>query len=262
MLAPFVSKGAVTEITCVIPAFENLDLLARCLTSVAVQTDIDLEIIVTDDSKSSLARDLVASLTTAFANIRYLEGPRSGNPVDNWNHGLNGARGRFCVMAHHDEFLIDPRYLRRAVDRMEETKAAAVVGRTAVIGVARTSRFSHATALARALGRPVWLLPILNWIGPTAAFVFRRGPRFDPALVQLADVEFYRRVLKGGRPAILDGVCVGSLGHHPAQITATIDPPALARRELAILAARSPPAVGTVERAIFTSWLGLRSWLG
>lgn len=252
----------MTEITCVIPAFENLDLLGRCLTSVAVQKDVDLEIIVTDDSKTGLARNLVASLMTAFANIRSLEGPLSGNPIDNWNHGLDAARGRFCVVAHHDEFLIDPRYLRRAVDRLEATRAPAAVGRTAVIGVARASRFSLATAVARALGRPIWLLPILNWIGPTAAFVFRRGPRFDPALVQLADVEFYRRVLKGGRPAILDGVCVGSLGHHAAQITATIDPPALARRELAILAARSPPSVGPLEGAIFTSWLGLRSWLG
>ncbi|MGI8840493.1 MAG: glycosyltransferase family 2 protein [Caulobacteraceae bacterium] len=262
MLSASWGEGAVTDITCVIPAFENLDLLARCLTSVAAQRDVDLEIVVTDDSKSGLARDFAASLATAFANIRYLEGPRSGNPVDNWNHGLAAARGRYCALVHHDEFLIDPRYLRRAVDRLDETRAIAAIGPAAVTGVARASRFRLAGAVARALGRPVWTLPILNWIGPTAAFVFRRGPRFDPDLVQLADVEFYRRVLKGVRPEILAGVCVGSLGHHGAQITATIDPPALARRELAILAARSPPAVGPFERAIFTSWLGLRSWLG
>src|SRR5471030_2448566 len=102
-----VEEGALTEITCVIPAFENLDLLGRCLTSVASQKDVDLEIIVTDDSKSRLTLDFVASLATAFSNSRYLEGPRSGNPVDNWNHGLNAARGRFCVVAHHDELLID-----------------------------------------------------------------------------------------------------------------------------------------------------------
>ncbi len=228
----------------------------------AAQRDVDLEIVVTDDSKSGLARDFVASLGTAVAPIRYLDGPRSGNPIDNWNHGLAAARGRYCVLVHHDEYLVDPRYLRRAVDRLEETKALAAIGQTAVTGVARASRFRLAVAVARALGRPVWMLPMLNWIGPTAAFVFRRGPRFDPALVQLADVEFYRRVLKDGRPEILAGVCVGSLGHHGAQITATIDPPALARRELAILAARSPPAVGPLERAIFTSWLGLRSRLG
>ncbi|MDQ2860931.1 MAG: hypothetical protein M3T55_09440 [Pseudomonadota bacterium] len=149
-----------------------------------------------------------------------------------------------------------------AVDRLDRTGATAVLARVEVIGVTRASRFKWASALARGLGRPVWILPILNWIGPTAAFVFRRGPRFDPALVQWADVEFYRRVLNGGRLEVLEGVCVGSLGHHPAQITARIDPLAAARRELALLAARSPASINPLERAVFAAGLGLRSWLG
>ncbi len=252
----------MTEISCVVPAFENLDLLARCLTSVAAQKEVDLEIVVTDDSRSDLARDFVAGLARGIPSIRYLEGPRTGNPVDNWNHGLDAAAGRYCVLVHHDEYLIDPFYLRRAVDRLDQTKATAVLGRVEVIGVERVSRFGWASAAARLLGRPVWLLPILNWIGPTAAFAFRRGPRFDPALVQWADVEFYRRVLNGGQLERLDEVCVGSLGHHPAQISATIDPLAAARRELALLAARSPASINPLERAIFAAGLGVRSWLG
>ena len=252
----------MTEISCVIPAFEHPDLLARCLTSVAAQRDVDLEIVVTDDSRAGEVRDFVAGLVTKAPNVRYLEGPRTGNPVDNWNHGLEAAAGRLCVLVHHDEYLIDPLYLRRAVDRLERTGATAVFGPVDVVGVERPSRFKWASVVARLLGRPVWLLPILNWIGPTAAFVFRRGPGFDPTLVQWADVEFYRRVLKGGRLEVLKGTCVGSLGHHAAQITATIDPLALARRELAMLAARSPPSIGPVERAVFAAGLGLCSWLG
>jgi len=249
----------MSDISCVIPAFENLDLLARCLISVAIQKDVDLEIVVSDDSRSGAARELVAGL--AIPGTRYLEGPRTGNPVDNWNHGLDAAAGRLCVLVHHDEYLIDPLYLRRAVDRLGRTGAAAVMGTVEVTGVERPSRFRSASALARVLGRPIWLLPLLNWIGPTAAFVFRRGPRFDSALVQWADVEFYRRVLKGGRLEVLEGTCVGSLGHHPAQITAKINPVAAARRELAMLAARSPPSINPLERAVFAASLGLRAWL-
>ncbi|MEO8927419.1 MAG: glycosyltransferase [Caulobacteraceae bacterium] len=252
----------MAELTCVIPAFENLDLLARCLASVTTQKRVDLEIVVTDDSPGASVRDYVALLGATCGAIRYLEGPHSGNPIDNWNHGLDAAQGRFCVLVHHDEFLVDPFYLRRAVDRMEGAGVAAVVGPTAVIGVARRSRFDLASAVARGLGRPVWILPILNWIGPTAAFVFRRGHRFDSALVQLVDVEFYRRVLEGGRAAVLDGVCVGSLAHHATQISARIDPMALARRELAMLASRSTPPIAPWERALFAAWLALRSCLG
>lgn len=248
------------DVTCVIPAFERVDLLARCLASVAAQTGVSLEIIVTDDSGGSAVRDYVASIAKLYPQMRYVEGPRGGNPVDNWNLGLDLGRGDFSLLVHHDEFLVDPDYLRRAVERLRRTGAPAAVGGVRVTGVTRPSRFALAGVLARGLGRPRWLLPALNWIGPTAAFVFRAGPRFDRTLVQLVDVEFYGRVLGGGRLEILEGVCVGSLGHHDGQITAGIDPGAAARRELRELRRRRPPAMGVIGFAACDAVLGLRSW--
>ncbi|HEY5105863.1 MAG TPA: glycosyltransferase family 2 protein [Caulobacteraceae bacterium] len=250
------------EISCVIPAFEAVDLTARCLTSALAQRSVEFEIIVTDDSATGEIRALVEALTPRVANIRYIEGPRSGNPVDNWNHGLGQACGAACVLVHQDEFIVDPLYFRRAVDRLTMTNAAAVVGQTRVIGVTRPSRFGLVAALARAVGRPRWLLPIANWLGPTAAFVFRRGPLFDPSLVAIVDVAFYRTVLKTGPLEVLEGVCVGSLGHHGAQISAGLDFRAVVARELRDLARRSPPAIGPAEYAVVSAWLRLRSWLG
>jgi glycosyltransferase involved in cell wall biosynthesis len=241
------------EITCVIPTFEQPDLLERCLRSVAAQTGVSTEIIVTDDSRHPAVRDRVAAL--ALPEVRYLHGARSGNPVDNWNLGLSQAQGRVGVLVHHDEFLIDQTYFRRAVDRLADPEIAAVIGRCRVKGVSRSSRFALATRIGRAAGGPAWILPTLNWIGPTAAFVFRRGPLFDPALVQLVDVDLYRRVLATGRAAMLDGDCVGSLGHHAAQITASIDPRQAARGEIAHLAKGGELSF---HRAVLT----LRAWTG
>jgi glycosyltransferase involved in cell wall biosynthesis len=241
------------EITCVIPAFEQPDLLARCLASVAAQRDVSIEIIVTDDSRGPAVRERVAAL--AIPGVRYLDGARSGNPVDNWNLGLSQAESSICVLIHQDEFLIHPTYLRRAVDRLADPGIVAVIGPTTVTGVDRRSRFALASRIGRAMGRPAWILPSLNWIGPTAAFVFRRGPLFDRALVQLVDVDFYRRVLGAGRAAMLDGECVGSLGHHAAQITASIDPRQTARGEMARLA-KGP------ELSFHRAVLGLRAWTG
>ena len=226
------------EASCIIPAFENPDLLGRCLLGALAQEDVELEIVVTDDSRSSAARSIVARLAAGDGRVRYQEGPRSGNAVDNWNHGLALARGETCVLAHHDEFFIDRRYLRRAIDALNEGGLAAIIGPTGVIGVQRSSRFARAQALARALGCPLWTLFTVNWVGPTAAFVFRRGPSFDRELVQLVDVEFYRRVLGREHPRFLTGVCVGSLGHHRDSITATIDPARVAREDLRRLSAR------------------------
>jgi len=241
------------DVTCVIPAFEQPDLLARCLASIAAQRGLSIEIIVVDDSRGAGVRDRVAAL--AIRDVRYLSGARSGNPVDNWNLGLAQAQGRVCVLVHHDEFLIDPTYLHRAVERLADPGIAAVIGPTTVTGVNRRSRFALASRIGRAAGGPAWILPSLNWIGPTAAFVFRRGPLFDPALVQLVDIDFYRRVLSAGRAAMLDGECVGSLGHHGAQITASIDARQAARGEIARLAKG-------LELTIHRAVLDIRGWTG
>jgi glycosyltransferase involved in cell wall biosynthesis len=241
------------DVTCIVPAFDQPDLLARCLSSVAAQRDVALEVIVTDDSLGTGVRERVAAL--AIPGLRYRDGARSGNPVDNWNLGLAQARSSVCVVVHQDEALIDATYLRRALDRLADPAVSAVIGPTVVVGSKRPSRFARAAGLARALGRPRWLLPSLNWIGPTAAFVFRRGPLFDRDLVQLVDVAFYRHVLGTGAAAFLEGPCVGSLGHHDAQITARIDPRRLARREIGRLA-RGP------ELAFHRAVLALRAGIG
>ena len=239
------------EISCVVPAFEQPDLLERCLRSIAAQRGVAAEVIVSDDSRDGAVRARVEAL--GLSAVRCADGARTGNPVDNWNLGLEQARANVCVLIHHDEYLLDPTYLRRAVDSLADQSVAAVIGGTVVNGVERPSRFALARRIGHALGRPAWILPSLNWIGPTAAFVFRRGPLFDPALVQLVDVAFYRQVLAGGRAAMLGGACVGSLGHHGAQITAAIDPRALARAEL-------PHLAGGGELALHRAVLAARGW--
>ncbi len=247
------------EISCVIPAYENLDLLTKCLASVVAQRDVAMEIIVTDDSHSTGVADFMAGRLGPGVTARYLDGPRSGNPVENWNAGLAAARAPLSLLIHHDEWLIDPLYLRKAIDALNRTGAAASMAGVKVTGVDRPSRFSLVAPIAGRLWGAARLLPAINWIGPTAAFVFRAGHRFDPALVQLADVELYGRVLKTGPLVRLPGVAVGSLGHHRAQITASIDPRAVARRELAMLAARTPPGVSPLARALCGAILTLRS---
>jgi len=250
---------AVPEISCVVPAYENPDLVVRCLTSLAAQSGVEVEIILTDDSTTARVGDLARSLADLLPHLRYVAGPRTGNPVENWNAGLSLASAPHHILVHQDEFLVDPTYLRRAVEALKSPKVAAVQAGVRVIGVDRPSRFALASALTRRLPGARSLLPAINWIGPTAAFAFRAGPRFDPALVQLVDVEFYGRVLATGRLARLPGVSVGSLGHHHDQITARIDVAEATRRDLSVLSARRPQAVTPLARALIAARLALRA---
>ena len=246
-------------ISCVIPAYEQHALFMRCLTSACAQTGVDLEVIVSDDSSTDAIRTSTLEWAKTYPFIRYVDGPRSGNAVDNWNHGLDQARGALLVLTHQDEHFVDPTYLRRAVAAMADPGVTAVLARATVRGIDRPSRFALVAPIARRLPHPIWWLPVVNWIGPTAAVVFRPPHRFDRSLVQLADVEFYGRALAGGRAVMLGGVCVGSLGHHAGQITAAIDPIALARRELRALAARTPPAISPAQQVLANLATFLRS---
>jgi glycosyltransferase involved in cell wall biosynthesis len=245
----------------VIPTFETLDLAARCIESVVAQQAVDLDIVVTDDSRTAAIRDLIQARPDLAARLRYRDGARTGNPVDNWNLGLDAATAPLRVLIHHDETLVDPLYLRRAVDAMTRTGAAALRAGVSVTGVERPSRFALVAPVARRLPGARNLLPLINWIGPTAAFVFRAGWRFDPALTQLVDVEFYGRVLRSGALTSLPGISVMSLGHHGEQISARIDAEALAIRELALLAGRDPPAVSPLARAAFSAMLRAKTRL-
>ena len=246
------------EISVVIPAFESLELLSACLASVRAQAGVRAEIIVSDDSRSDRICDYVRS-SFSEGGVDYVEGARSGNPVDNWNHGLARARSPVRVLVHQDEVLIDPHYLRDAVGRLTPG-VAAVIGRTVVVGGLRRSRHAVVSAVGRRLPGAARFLPLINWIGPTAAFVFRGAHRFDPSLVQLADVEFYGRVLTRGRYFVLPGARVGSRGYHADQITAGIDPVSVALRELDALAGRTPPAIGRFTRAAARLATRARRW--
>ena len=248
------------EIACVIPTFESLDLVAACLKSVLAQTGVAPQIIVSDDSRSDRVRRYVADTARSKGAVSYLDGPRTGNPVDNWNRGLDAATAPLRVLVHQDERLIEPNYLRDAVDALRRTSAVAVIGRTMVDSGLRPSRHATVAAIGRRLPYAPRFLPMINWIGPTAAFVFRGDHHFDRDLVQLVDIEFYGRVLKTGSYIVLLGSRVGSRGYHSEQITAKIDPISLALEELDALAARSPAVIDPFTRAAAKFAVRARRW--
>jgi glycosyltransferase involved in cell wall biosynthesis len=248
------------EISCVIPAYESLELVSTCLASVRAQQDIRAEIIVSDDSPGERIRAFVTHAAKTTAELRYLEGVRTGNPVDNWNRGLAEARAPLRVLIHQDERLLDPRYLRDAVDALGQSDTVAAIGPVVVVDSMRPSRHNAIAPIGRRLPAAPRFLPLINWIGPTAAFVFRGDHRFDPRLIQLVDVEFYLRVLAMGRYTVLSGERVGSRGYHDDQITARIDPVPLALRELDDLAARRPAVIGPWTHAAARLAMKARQW--
>jgi len=248
------------QISVVIPAYESDHLFRQALDSVISQQGVEAEIIVTDDSASARIADLTAAATRRHGAVRWLRGPRSGVAAENWNHGLSHARFNAKVVLHQDERYVDPLFLRRALEALARPGVAAAAGGVQVTGITRASRFGMVASLRRVPGAKA-VLPMINWLGPTGAFVFKGDHRFDTAFVQLVDVEFYGRVLRHGRLEPLAGVSVASLGHHPESITARIDGDALALAELEMLARGPASAISPFRRAVFRAAIKARKRL-
>jgi GT2 family glycosyltransferase len=87
-------------LSVVIPTCQRPDLLANCLTCIEMQTipREDFEVIVSDDSRDTLTRDL---LREKFEWVRWTKGPGRG-PAANRNHGASEADGGWVVFLDDD----------------------------------------------------------------------------------------------------------------------------------------------------------------
>ncbi len=245
-------------VSCIIPTYENLELASRALMSALTQEGVALEVIVSDDSKSDSIRDFVEALMPSYPALRYVPGPRNGNAAANWNHGLDAATGEFAVMLHQDEFFLSRRFLKLATDHLRATGERAVTSGVQVIGVSRRSWFPIVQAVTPKHRLPTWTLWLSNWIGPTASIVFRMegAPRFNEALVQTVDIDFYTYLIgRTGHISTIPGTMVGSLSFHDAQIGSSIHTGRVGYREILDLRAADPYGFSPLQwSAIVSRW--------
>jgi glycosyltransferase involved in cell wall biosynthesis len=250
------------DICCVVPTFESAPLAARCLISIATQIGVTPDIVVTDDSRTSAVREMAEGLGTLFPQIRYVEGARTGNPVDNWNKGLDHARARYRVLVHHDEFYLEPHSLRRALDRLSGENGDVLIMGHRAVGEVQKSRYGLADSLARRFSYAPWTLYALNLIGPTAAVVYGGKPelRYDPQLQWLVDVDFYFRLLD--QTPIRDPRA-GVVSHrHGGQISARVERFGTIAREMAWLAKTYPDRLTPAPFRALRLCAGLRRAVG
>jgi glycosyltransferase involved in cell wall biosynthesis len=254
------AAGPRPPVSCVVATYDDARLAERCLNSILDQTLAGVEIIVADDSTGPQVRLLVDRLRRSGAPIDYLPGARTGNPVDNWNLGLDHARGVYSALVHHDEAFIDPAWLARAVGLLEGRPGRSALARHVAPTIPGGSRFPVVSRLARRLRPPPWTLYMANWVGPTAAVLFptRVGLRFDRRLTWTVDVDFYARLWSATGPFLMDQSPSVTSVPHPGQITAGLDVLAVHRRELDMLARSAGGPLTPAQGAAIALSLGLR----
>jgi GT2 family glycosyltransferase len=89
-------------ISIIVPTFQRLNLLARCLDSLAVAVTPlpggSWEVIVSDDGRKVSAKELIAE---KYPWARWVQGPGRG-PAANRNHGVRHAQGQWLIFIDDD----------------------------------------------------------------------------------------------------------------------------------------------------------------
>lgn len=233
----------------VIPTYNNAELFQGAIDSVLKQKGINIEIIVSDDSKTDIVELIVHSISEKLLKeaknidssnsykktLHYTRSQNSNGAVDNWNRGLSFAKGNYILLLHHDERLEGTDFLLKMSKALDQSQAA-----VANVTIS-TSDHQHYKLAPRWLKwlfvRCPSLLFISNLIGPCACVAFRRDiiGHFDNRLHWLVDVDWYYSLLANNTHTYVPQCNVLSIHGHSDQLTAQLDVQHEETHDIAIL---------------------------
>ncbi len=190
------------HVSICIPAYEQPSALCRALESVFEQTYSDFEVIVTDDSASSMV-EMALNRWISDRRLKYIRNAKRLGSPENWNAAMSLAAGRLIKVLHHDDWFSGKDSLEKFVSLIED-KREVTFGFSAAFARDSDGRllFQHTPSDPQitALRKDPRCLFAANFVGVPSATIFRRkqGFRFDPALRWLVDIEAYIRILRDG----------------------------------------------------------------
>jgi len=176
-------------LSIVLPTFESthgLDILVDQIRSSKIDNR-KLEIIVSDDSNSNLIKNFC--LHVDF--IKYIKHTNTGNPVDNWNFGIQNAKGMYIQLLHHDEWYQDKSQITELIILLEKELPGIVLLKCVTIKYYR-SAFIPNWCKKILLSKVKEILHFKNFIGSPSTVVFKNDKNFfNNKYVYLVDVQFY-----------------------------------------------------------------------
>lgn len=187
-------------ISICIPTYEKPDYLKRLLDSIAIQTYKDYEIIISDDSKSELIKNVFDDYTKVFKNglfYYYHNDSKSNNPVLNWNNAIKKAKGEYIKMMFDDDWFAYNYSLQCLATEIENTESDLVFCGTWQVSINKKYSRNITKDQFSLLTKDYRNLLYGNYIGAPSAVIFRNNNYFfDENLIWYVDFELYMRIIK------------------------------------------------------------------
>jgi len=192
-------------LSILLPAYKYRKGVRRIFSLLQPIPFADCELIVLDDSPDDEVEDEVARWhsETGMQVVYHHNRPALG-AASNWNSLLDKARGKYCLLLHHDEFPLSDHFVPDLLQELRKTPDVDVIMLDCLLLNFQNGRCRrHLPTWLRAfvLHRFPQYLFRRNVIGPTSSLVIRRTlyPRFDVRLRWLIDVDVYVRLLKAAK---------------------------------------------------------------
>ena len=180
--------------TVIIPTYNRNDLLKKCLDALAFNIEKinqAFEIIITDDSTESIAKELVA----AYSWATWIEGPKRG-PAANRNCGAKNAKGKWLIFTD-DDCLPSSNWLEVFVDAFTDNEFIIYEGLTKADR--EQLRFDEEAPI-NLTGGKLWSC---NFAISSKLFGMINGFNETFPYAAMEDVDFYVRVIQKARLCFL-----------------------------------------------------------
>jgi glycosyltransferase involved in cell wall biosynthesis len=187
------------KVSICIPAYNQTQYLKKAIDSVLEQTYTDYEIIVTDDSPSTIVKDLVYSYQLPETIKYYKNVTPLGSPA-NWNEAVKKANGEYIKIIHHDDWLSQADSLAGYVKMLDDNPDVDFAFSASHVVFEKGRQWVHRlnNNQLKAIADSSLYILLGNIIGAPSATIYRRQINllFDVNLKWLVDVEFYLQHLQ------------------------------------------------------------------
>jgi glycosyltransferase involved in cell wall biosynthesis len=202
-----------------IPAYNQPDLILRCLNSIKSQDYTSYEVIITDDSADDSVSNVIKSFQDKI-NVKYYKNDFSLGSPKNWNRAIEFASGDLILVLHHDDWLINNDSLSCFIEPFILDPNIDFVFSKIDFIENRFFKKIYRQLCQNQINEPLLLIQD-NFVGPPSNVMFKSNLNqfFNEDYIWLVDIEFYLRLLSDHKIFFYINKNLIDTGRHEAQIT-------------------------------------------